>query len=109
MLPKSPKADPQRTGNNSISKVNASLLATGKVKVNLELFEGNDRPNIVFLLSDANGNVIARSFIISCIEQNMDFTLHIRQDQPAFPLTLTCETFFEDNLAIDKKEMIIQQ
>jgi hypothetical protein len=105
----SPKADLQRTGNNSISKVKANLSATGKVKVTLDLFEGNDRPNVAFILSDADGNVIARSFIISCIEQHMDFTLHIQQDQPIFPLILICETFFEENLPVDEKKIIIQQ
>lgn len=109
MMPESPKADLQHTGNNSISQVKASLTANGKVKVTLELFEGNDRPNVAFILTDVNGVSLARSFIISCIEQRMDFTLHIRQPQPFFPLTLTCETFFEENLPIDRKEIIIQQ
>jgi hypothetical protein len=108
-MPESLKADLQHTGNNSISKIKANLSANEKVKVTLELFEGNDRPNVAFILTDANGNVIARSFIISSIEQQMDFTLHIRQAQPVFPLTIICETFFEENLPVDRKEIIIQQ
>jgi hypothetical protein len=109
IIPESPKTNPQHTGNNSIAKIKADLSTIAKVKVTLELFEGNDRPNIAFLLSDANGVLLARSFIISCIEQQMDFTLHIQQFQPVFPLTLTCETFFEENLPVDRKEIIIQQ
>jgi hypothetical protein len=109
IMPESPKADLQNTGNNSIADLKAVLIANLKVKVTLELFEGNDRPNVAFILSDADGNVIARSFIISCIEQHMDFTLHSRQPQPVFPLILTCETFFEENLPVDRKEIVIQQ
>jgi len=107
-LPESPKAEPQHTGNNSIAAIKAVQLDSSKVKVSLDLFEDNDRPNIAFILFDANGEMLARSFIISSIDQHMDFTLHIRQSQPVFPLKLTCETFFDENLPVDRQEIIIQ-
>ena len=97
----------ERTGQNSISAVKAEFFAESKVKVSLELYEGNDRPNVAFLLSDSKGNLLARSYIISCVEKQMDFTLHIRQPDWESPLVLVCETFFEENQPIDKKEVVI--
>ena len=96
-----------RTGQNAISALKAEFIPQSKVKVSLELYEGNDRPNVAFLLSDSKGTLLARSYIISCIEQQMDFTLHIRQPGWESPLVLVCETFFEENQPIDKKEVVI--
>ncbi len=99
----------ERKGQNSIAAVKAKFISESKVKVNLVLYEGNDRPNIAFLLSDSTGNLLAQSYIISCIEKEMDFTLHIKQPKWEGPLLLICETFFEENQPVDKKEVVIHE
>jgi len=105
----SAESKPERHGDNSISSLQASLSPAGKVKVTVALHEGNDRPNLSFSLFDAQETLLARSFIIQCIDLQVDFTLHIRQPDPAFPLTLRCESFFEDDSPLDSKMIYIPQ
>ncbi len=100
---------PERHGDNTISSLQASLSPDGKVKVTIALHEGNDRPNLSFSLFDARETLLARSFIINCIDVLVDFTLHIRQPDPHYPLTLRCESFFEDDQPLDSKMIHIQQ
>ncbi len=106
-MSENPSEKIEHNGDNTIAFLTASLSSISTVKVTVELHEGNDRPNISFSLFDSNSDLLSRSFIINCIDQHMDFTLHIRHPQPVFPLTLRCETFFEDDQAIDQKELIL--
>jgi hypothetical protein len=99
---------PQHLGDNTISKLEAELISDSKVKVSVDLYEGHDRPNLSFMLVDGNGEMLARSFIINSIDQHVDFVLHIRNSQPIFPLSLQCESFFEDDQPVDQKEILIE-
>lgn len=98
----------QPQGDNTIAKLEAVMISGSKVKVILDLHEGNDRPNLSIALVDLNGELLARSFIISCVDQHVDFTLHIRHPDPVFPLTLHCESFFEADQPIDQKTFSIE-
>lgn len=96
-----------RNGNNTIAGLDGALKPENRAKISIHLNEGNDHPNLAFWLEDASGALIARSFIINCSDLQVDFTLHIRSANPTLPITLHCETFFEDDQPIDHKECII--
>ena len=100
---------PQHLGDNTIAMLEAVFTSNSKVKVSVDLHDGHDRPNLSFSLVDGHGEMLARSFIINCIDQHIDFTLHIRQSEPSFPLNLKCDSFFEDDQSVDQKEIFIEQ
>lgn len=102
------KDKPLLLGDNTIDKLIGELTSNSKVKVSVDLHEGHDRPNLSFMLIDANGELLARSFIVNSIDQHIDFTLHIRHPQPAFPITIHCESFFEDDKPVDQKDFLIE-
>lgn len=103
-----PTAQEPHNGNNTIAGLEGVLKPENKARVTIRLNEGNDHPNLAFWLEDANGAHIARSFIINCSDLQVDFTLHLRSANPPLPITLHCETFFEDDQPIDHKECAIE-
>lgn len=96
-------------GDNTIVKLSAVLTPQQRVKAAVTLHNKNDRPSLALVLTDAKGMELARSFIINCIDQKIEFTLHIRQPQPSFPLTLRCESFLQDDTPINSKEISIKK
>lgn len=95
-------------GDNTIVKLSAILTPQQRVKAAVTLHSKNDRPSLSLVLTDSQGVELARSFIINCIDQKIEFTLHIRQVQPSFPLTLRCESFLQEDIPIDNKEISIK-
>jgi YbbR domain-containing protein len=84
------------------------MTADYRVKVTVILHENHSRPNISLQLLDADGNELARSFIINVIDQQTDFTLHLKHPQPKYPLRLRSESFTADDVPIDFKEVFLE-
>jgi hypothetical protein len=101
--------DVKHSGDNTIRKLFASLTSPDRVKVSIELQDDNGHPNVSFSLFDSSDHFIARAFIINCVDQHVDFTLHMRTKEVEFPLKLLCSTFFEDDDVIDQAELIIKE
>ncbi len=85
-----------------------------KVLVILKLTHGSTRPDLELILTDSDGLEISRAFIIENYGENLEFTLHIRQEKVKFPLTLKCglsylddEVFSEKAVQIERSEMVI--
>jgi hypothetical protein len=95
-------------GDNTIANLTAGMTADFRVKVTVMLHENHSRPNLSLQLLDADNNELARSFIINVIDQQTDFTLHVRQSQLKYPLVLRCESFLEDDVPIDFKEIFLE-
>lgn len=95
-------------GDNTIVKLTAVLTPQQRVKAAVTLHSKNDRPSLSLVLTDSQGLELARSFIINCIDQKFEFTLHTKQSQPSFPLTLRCESFLQEGSTIDSKEISIK-
>lgn len=103
-----PSGDLKHHGDNTIRKLGASLTAPDRVRVSIELQDENDHPSVSFALFDANDRFVTRAFIINCVDQNVDFTLHLRTKEVEFPLKLLCSTFFKDDDVIDEAELTIK-
>jgi hypothetical protein len=95
------------SANNTIAGFQAVLQGLHKVKVSVDLFENHGHPNLQFTLKDCVGSEISCAFIIKTVDQHIDFTLHIRQPDPQFPLTVECISYIDEDDLIDKKELQI--
>jgi hypothetical protein len=95
-------------GDNTIASLTAGMTADFRIKVTVMLHENHSRPNLSLQLLDADNNELARSFIITVIDQQTDFTLHLKQSQPKYPLRLRCESFLVDDVPIDFKEVFLE-
>lgn len=98
----------ETNGDNTIASLTAGLTADYRVKVTVMLHENHSRPNLSLQLLDADNNELARSFIITVIDQQTDFTLHLKQSQPKYPLRLRCESFIVEDILIDFKEVFLE-
>lgn len=101
--------DLQPGGDNTIRKLFASITAPDKIKVSIELQDEHGHPNVSISLFDASDQFITRAFIIDCVDQSVDFTLHMRSQNVYFPLKLVCSTFLEDDNIIDQEELTINE
>ena len=100
--------NPEINGDNTIASLTAGMTADFRVKVTVMLHQNHSRPNLSLQLLDADNNELARSFIINVIDQQTDFTLHIRQSQLNYPLRLRCESFRVDDVLNDFKEVFLE-
>ena len=99
----------QETGSdNTIANLTAGMTADYRVKVTVLLHENHSRPNLSLQLLDGDDKELARSFIINVIDLQTDFTLHLKQPQPKYPLRLRCESFTVDDVPIDFKEVMLE-
>jgi len=78
-----------------------------RVRVSVELSRDDTRPDVELRLIDANGNVLSHSTIIENIGAILNFTLHIRKETIAFPLTLNCQLNYVDEEIQSDKEVVI--
>lgn len=93
--------------NNSILSLRGEGLAGNRVHVDVQLAENHSKPNLLLTLTDPNGKEVCRSMILGTIDKKVEFTLHIRVSDPVMPLTLTCESYLEDENPIDTKSIEI--
>ncbi len=100
--------DNEINGDNTIDSLTAGMTADYRVKVTVMIHENHSRPNLSLQLLDADNNELARSFIINVIDQQTDFTLHLKQSQLKYPLRLRCESFIMDDVLIDFKEVFLE-
>jgi len=98
----------EANGDNTIASLTAGMTTDYRVKVTVILHENHSRPNLSLQLLDADNNELARSFIINVIDQQTDFTLHLKQSQQKYPLRLRCESFMVDDVPIDFKELFLE-
>ena len=102
------QANPEVEGDNTIAILTAGMTSDHRVKVTVMLHDNHSRPNLSLQLFDCDDSELARSFIINVIDQQTDFTLHLRQSQPKYPLRLRCESFTVDDVPIDFKELFLE-
>ena len=67
-----------------------------RVFVEIHVTPFQERPNIILVARDGNGNNIGELTIIETMHFNMEFTMHIRHAaEPAGDYTLSAELFYE--------------
>lgn len=102
-------AEPVDDGNNSILSLQAGMTSDNRVKITVVLHEEFSKPNLSLQLLDKENCELARSYIINVIDQQTDFTLHIRQPLLKYPLRLRCESFKIDGEILDSEEIFLDQ
>ncbi|MCX6054911.1 MAG: hypothetical protein NTZ74_08370 [Chloroflexi bacterium] len=90
-------SDQEELVNNKIQDLSIIRIDETRIRVELTLYENHSKPNIDLVLSDATGQEISRSILISPIEPQIQFTMHIRQSNPVFPLHLACTSYLEED------------
>ena len=98
-----------QNANNNIESVAAKTIDSNRVRVSVELFEDHSRPNLILTLNDSNQQEAARSIIMGTIDKHVEFTLHIRVQDPALPFTFTCVSFIQEEEPIDIKSILVQE
>ncbi|KAF0112087.1 MAG: Uncharacterized protein FD147_354 [Chloroflexi bacterium] len=93
--------------NNDIRSLKATLISRNRIHTEIDLFENHSKPNLTLSLKDSDGTEISRSIIISTIDQHIEFMMHTRVADPKYPLTLSCETFIDDNQPLGSKSISI--
>lgn len=68
-----------------------------------------ERPNLILVMRDADGNVVNELNIIATMHAEMEFTMHMRgMNDPAGDYTLEVELFYESrNPPQDKKSVSV--
>jgi len=79
-----------------------------KIQVTIELSNGFTRPDLELILFAASHQKIARTTVIENLGPRMVFTMHIRQPEGSFPLTLRCQLSYLDDQVFSEKEISIE-
>jgi hypothetical protein len=80
-----------------------------RVKVNVELSNGKTHPDLGLTLQDAAGKELSRTTILENFGPLLAFTLHIRQEEVHFPLSLTCQLSYVDDQIHCEKTIAIEK
>jgi hypothetical protein len=93
-----------------ISELNGTLSEDARrVKVRAKLSNGMTQPDLELILLDETGREIARTTILENFGQLLTFTMHIRQSDVKFPLSLTCQLSYLDNQIHSEKMIRIEK
>lgn len=80
-----------------------------KVKVMVKLDRGDTKPDLNLRLLDKKDREICRVDIVEIFGESMTFTMHIRQTDPLFPLTLVCRMSYIDDAVQEEKQTEIPE
>jgi hypothetical protein len=67
-----------------------------RVDVHLELTPFQVRPNIEVAIKNGEGREVAALSVVEAIDPKMDFTMHLRESNPAGAYTLSALVFYAD-------------
>jgi hypothetical protein len=90
-----------------INSQQATLISGNKIKVEIDLCEGHTNPTINLSVIGKDGIEISHSVILGAHDTHIVFTLHLRKQNPEFPLTVLCESIVEEDVLIDTKYCMI--
>jgi len=78
-----------------------------RVYVEVKVTQFAERPNLLLVTRDMQGNVVTELDIIATMHADMEFTLHMRgMDDPAGTYELTVELFYETRNPPQDKQVI---
>ena len=80
-----------------------------KVRVMVELDRGDTKPDLNLRLLDNKDREVCRADIVELFGESMTFTMHIRQTDPVFPLTLVCQISYIDDAVQEEKQTEITE
>jgi hypothetical protein len=76
-----------------------------RVRVHLEVTPFQNRPNLTILIHEAGGREVASIYIIETIERKMSFTMHLRGEEIAQPLTLSASLEYPEIEPVDQRRI----
>ena len=68
-----------------------------KVRITLEITPFQQRPNCEIQVSDMNGNVVASLSIIESIDPKMDFTVHLKVEEPIGEFEVSSDIYYYED------------
>ena len=80
-----------------------------KVRVMVGLDRGDTKPDLNLRLLDKKNREICRADIVELFGETMTFTMHIRQTDPVFPLTLVFRMSYIDDAVQEEKQTEIPE
>jgi hypothetical protein len=78
-----------------------------KVRVTVELSREDTKPDLELRLLDAEDIEVSHTTIIEAFGPSMSFTMHLRKEKVKFPLTLTCQMSYLDDVVESEKKVVI--
>jgi len=94
--------------DNTIQSLSAQSVDGNRVRVKVELAENHSRPNLMLILNDAEEQEVTHSIIMGSVDRNVEFTLHVRVQDPPLPLSFTCVSYIEEDIPLDTKNTTVQ-
>jgi len=94
--------------DNTIQSLSAQSVDGNRVRVKVELAENHSRPNLMLILNDAEEQEVTHSIIMGSVDRNVEFTLHVRIQDPPLPLSFTCVSYIEEDIPLDTKNTTVQ-
>ena len=94
--------------DNTIQSLAAQFVDGNRVRVKVELAENHSRPNLMLILNDAEDRELTHSIIMGSVDRNVEFTLHVRIQDPPLPLTFSCVSYIEEDVPLDTKNTTVQ-
>ena len=79
-----------------------------KVKVMVELSNGSTHPDLELTLVSADGKELSHTTILENFGAQLHFTMHIRQTQVKFPITLGCKLSYTDENTFSQAETTLK-
>ena len=93
----------------SISHLSGTLSEDQKkVKITVELSNGSTHPDLELTLMSADGKELGRTIILENFGSQLLFTMHIRQTQVKFPITLGCKLSYIDENTFSQAETTLE-
>jgi len=68
-----------------------------RVRIILEISPFQQRPNCEIQVSDENGNLVASLSIIESIDSKMDFTVHLKVEEPVGKFIASAEIYYYED------------
>jgi hypothetical protein len=68
-----------------------------RVRILLEITPFQQRPNCEIRVTDENGDEVASLSIIESIDAKMDFTVHLKGEEPFGTFTISCDIYYYED------------
>lgn len=75
-----------------------------RVRIILEITPFQQRPNCEIIVTDEHGNVAASLSIIESIDAKMDFTVHLKGDQPAGKFRVSADIYYYEDVKSSEEQ-----
>ena len=87
-----------------ITSLTAEAYPDGyRVRCNIEITPYQKRPHIEVMLTDAENKEVASTSIVEPMSWNLEFTMHIRDEELKNPYTLEAKLYYPDGPAQEPK------